>query len=370
MQSLLILTIGSTTMAYLSQKYYGNGIKKNGKVRWDIFLVLLTVGAVLFSGLRTEYNDTWAYRTSFQNAEPVSVFLANPKNREILRNPLFYFLESWIREQTDNYHIFLMLFAAFDVTVLIWFIRKYSGKNFPYAILYFFCIGTYMFGMGAIKQTTAMAIICVAVDKMLQKKWVAYYLLVFIAGLMHTYAFMFLLIPFIADKKPWGWKIFLLCGLTFVVLMTFESTISKVLEFADQAGKTVASYEVFDGKQMNVFRVGVYGIVPLFSLAAYKLIVKQMDATKSLFIDFSVISFMFMLLASMNGANMFGRLARYFVTYGVIVLPWIIDQVIAKNSAKWIKVLASFLFVAFYLYDIKDYQRYAISIFEFLESLL
>ena len=81
----------------------------------------------------------------------------------------------------------------------------------------------------------------------------------------------------------------------------------------------------------------------------------------------SIISLMFMLLASMNGANMFGRLARYFVLGSVVALPWIIDSVFNKRSAQLLKNIAAICYFAFFLYDnqifSQDYK--VISIWEF-----
>ena len=48
-------------------------------------------------------------------------------------------------------------------------------------------------------------------------------------------------------------------------MMTFQSSISSLLEIADSAGKTVTSDEVFDGNRMNVFRVAVFFSINAFS---------------------------------------------------------------------------------------------------------
>ena len=220
--------------------------------------------------------------------------------------------------------------------------------------------------MAALKQITASALLTFAIPALIDKKWVRYFAIVIVAGLIHTYAFIFLFLPLLTGK-PWGWKSILLLLGTIGVMLTFESTIGSILEYADSMGKHVAEYEVFDGNQMNPFRVAVFAVVPVTTFLFHKYLEPDLDREKCVMLNMSTISLMFMLLASMNGANMFGRLARYFVLGSVVTLPWIIDHVFAKRSAQLLKIAAAACFFAFFLYDNQEFSQYysAISIWNF-----
>lgn len=366
MLNLILVMAASVFFAYCSE-WTGGRPLKGRPVRWNIWLVLMTVVMTMFSGLRTGYNDTAAYISGFLKADSVAVFLASPDNLDILHNPLFYFVTSVFRSVTDNYHIYLMAFAVLNTVLFVRFLRRYAAEgNFAFTVYIYFTIGVFTFSMAALKQITASALLTLAIPALVEKKWVRYFAIVIVAGLIHTYAFIFLFLPFLTGK-PWGWKSILLLLATVWVMLTFESTIGSVLEYADSMGKHVAEFEVFDGNQMNPFRVAVFAVVPAAAWIFRRYLEPELDREKCIMLNMSIISLMFMLLASMNGANMFGRLARYFVLGSVVALPWIIDSVFNKRSAQLLKNIAAICYFAFFLYDNQQFSQYyqSIPIWEF-----
>ena len=356
MLNLILVMAASVFFAYCSERTSGPSL--GGRpVRWDIFLVLLTVIMTLFSGLRTGYNDTAAYISGFLNADSVFSFLADPDNLNLLHNPLFYFVTSAFRSLTDNYHVYLTAFALLNTILFVRFLRRYATEgNFAFTLYLYFAIGVFTFSMAALKQITASALLTFAIPALIDKKWIRYFVIVIVAGLIHTYAFIFLFLPLLTGK-PWGWKSILLLLGTVGVMLTFESTIGSILEYADSMGKHVAEYEVFDGNQMNPFRVAVFAVVPVETFLLRKYLEQDLDREKCIMLNMSIISFMFMLLASMNGANMFGRLARYFVLGSVISMPWIIERAFDKRSASLLKIVASICFFCFFLYDNEGFSQ-------------
>ena len=360
----LIITIFLTTLfAYLHEKKYTK----------NFFFIATIVTLSLFIGLRTGYNDTWNYIRSFNNVEPLSEFLMDAERMHLLHNPLFYGIEAWLHGITDNYHIYFMLFAALDSVLIIRFLKKYSYGFFSYAVFLFWGYGLGTFGLAAMKQFTAMAILTLAMEAMLEKKWMRFIIIVIIAGLIHTYAFMFLVLPFFITE-PWNAKIMGICGLTAVIMYTFNSTIAAVLEYADSVGKYVADFEVFDGIQMNIWRVLVFAVVPMAIYVFRSRLIPQMNRMQALLSNMSIISLMFMLLGTVNGANMFGRLATYYVFGSICMLGWIIEQVFNEQSKKFLITLSYVLFIGFILYDNIDFATTgaysSITLVEFLKSIL
>ena len=134
-------------------------------------------------------------------------------------------------------------------------------------------------------------------------------------------------------------------------MYTFQSTISSFLEVADQVGKNIPLEEVFDGNQMNIFRVGVYAVVPLTALFFKGRINDNIDRRNSIFIQMSVISFVFMLMGTQNGANMFGRCGNYFEIGMICSLPWVVRQLFTRQSVTILLTTAAICFCGFYLYD-------------------
>ncbi|WP_279155094.1 EpsG family protein [Thomasclavelia cocleata] len=371
MRNLIIVMIVSVFLAYCSQ-YNGIGVCKSGeKQRWDIYLIILIIIMSLFIGLRTSYNDTTAYIRSFNRSETIQLFLSNPENLDIFHNPLYYAIVSLFRTFTDNYHIYFMAFAFFNTTLFVRFIQRYTVDGyFPFAIFLFFAFGTFTFSMAAMKQVTAMAILTLALNALIEKKYYKYYFIVIIAILIHTYAIGYLILP-LFYTNVWNYRGTLLLLGTLTIMMTFQSSISSLLEIADSAGKTVTSGEVFDGKRMNVFRVAVYAVIPLLTfLFKHKLSSRMSDHYK-LFGNMSIISLMFMLLALMNGANMFGRFANYFVLGSICILPRIIVELFQLQSAKVIKFIAIVCFSIFFVYENLNFDEtyQTMSLIEFIDTL-
>ena len=73
-----------------------------------------------------------------------------------------------------------------------------------------------------------------------------------------------------------------------------------LLSYADSMGKHVAEFEVFDGNQMNPLRVAVFAVVPAMSLIFRRRLFPAMGRQEAVLINMSIVSLMFMLMATVN----------------------------------------------------------------------
>ena len=369
MGTLLSVTALCTGLAWASERSAGP-FPCGRKVRWDLCLFLAVAAFTLFVGLRTNYNDTRAYIQGFRNAGTFSEFLSDPDNLDPMHNPLFYGATALSRTLTDNYHLYFLAFAALDTTLFFRFLQRYAGEqDFGFSMYLFFCMGTAVFSLAAMKQVTAMAVLTLAIPALLDKRWLRFGVVVALAGLIHTYAFLFAILP-LCVSRPWNMRTFLLIAGTILVMWTFDSSISTVLSYADTMGKHVAEYEVFDGNRMNFLRVAVYGVVPAITLVFRRRLVSRMNRAQRLLTNMSVISLMFMLLGTVNGANMFGRVATYFELGAICMLPWCIRELFTPRSAQVVRIGGGLFFLVFFLYDNLGFSHsYAtVTIVGFLKS--
>lgn len=338
---------------------------------FNIFNVLLVLPLIGLLGLRSSYNDTATYINNFLTAPKLSAFFADPENLDLLGNPLFNLYTSAIRTLTDNYHIYFMLAAVFVVVLMVVFLYRISEPdNYTLVIFTYLTLGTYFFALAAMKQTIAMALLCHGLLALRDKKYLRFSIIVLIAGLLHTYAWFFIILVLLTGK-PWGVRTFAVIAVTAFTMFTFNESISALLEYADEIGKGAAEELIFSGEGMNRFRVTVYGIVPVVSLAFRRILEPQMERKHYIMLHMSIISFMFMLLASINGANMFGRMARYFEIGTIYMFPWIIRHLFNKKSQIIIAsayVGAFGIFVAYQYMDFDTVYK-SISVSEFIFSL-
>lgn len=71
------------------------------------------------------------------------------------------------------------------------------------------------------KQCAAMFFLLMALPYAIDKKYVKFYLLVFVAIMFHTHAFMFAIVPLLF-KKPWGKVTWIGLGITLFAMATLR----------------------------------------------------------------------------------------------------------------------------------------------------
>lgn len=359
--SIVAILVIVTFLSYLSQKrtlsYEMSNTQKDWRKHIDIYMLFLIIFLILFAGLRTSYNDTGTYISGFNMSENIFEFLNNPDNLHLTANPLFYGFQALVRTFTNNANVFFIVLAMFIQTRLIVFIkRNVEADNFAMTMFLYCCLGCLTLSISAQKQILAMAILTFAIEFLIEKKYLRFCLIVFISGLIHTYAWLFIILPII-NTKLWNWQIYILLMFTIIIMYTFQNSINSFLEVADMIGKNIPIEEVLSSSSMNVYRVLVYGIVPILSFFFKKELQNGLDKTNIIFIHMTIINFLFMLLGMINGANMFGRAGRYFEFGYICVLPIIIKVLFNKQSAKIVLSFTIVLFIVFFLYDNQSFYK-------------
>lgn len=317
-------------------------------IRRDPALLLLMAALSLFAGLRTEFNDTGNYAMGFRNAVGIAEFLADPENLNPVKNPLFYLCQSLLREFTDEPQWLILLSSIFTQVCLLRFFKRYS-PHFAMTVFLYFALGTFNVTLAAMKQTIATAILTLGFPLLEQRKLGRYYLVVLVAGLFHTYAVCFAVLP-LFTRRPWSLFTFLFIGGVTYVLMNFRTVIEEFMEQANALGKTLESYEVFDDHTVNLLRVGVYMVTPLFSLCFARWLNFDAGRMDHILIHMSIISMSFMLMGTQAGANMFARMAHYFEIGTLCCLPGMLYKPFEKSSVRLVTVLAVLCFLGFFVY--------------------
>ena len=381
MKGLILLYWGTVFLMYLSQTYYpveaqldGHQIGKRHFLlrRADIFMIIVIAWMTCFSFLRTDYNDTYTYRVFFSEAQSLAEGFSNGTFTDWTGNPLSMLYRSLIREITENYHIYFFFPAILSSFSVVKLCKQYS-VNPAFSILIFFSIGTYVAYIAALKQCLAMFFLLIALPYGIEKKYVRFYLLVLVAMLFHTHAFMFAIVPLLTEK-PWGkvtWA-----GLAFVVfaLLTYDVTLGAFMEYAQSLGAFINENEVFDGHQINILRVVVYWVPALLALVFRKRLFNDSTRIENLFVGMSIVSAFILTIGLAEGANLYARMAGYFEVATAVALPWMIKKLFTKQSAQLVTACAAILYFGYFLYEFgvsKDFgsSYRAISMWQFITSL-
>lgn len=368
---LLSLLAVSLLLTFLSERYRLRSPLENRKrrrLRVDLFFIAMVVILGFACGLRTGYNDTTAYINGFRNAPlPMEILRSRPNP---LGNPLYYLFQSIFRHHiSDNYHVFFVTVALFCTGSFLRFLKRYS-ENLTFSVLMFFCLGLYVFCFAATKQCIGMAILTYSVPLLLKKKWVGFYAVVLLAALFHTYALVFVILPLFLHK-PWTVMTYITVAATVIVLFTFEETITSFLVRAEELGKNISETEVFDYNSINVFRVAVFSVPAVISLVFRRRLWPVMEPRHSLMINMSILSVLVMSLGLVSAANLFARCSFYFELGAMVSVPWMLNRLFGKRSVKYVSTLAAVCYIAFFLYDIRNFgaNYTGIGVIEFLQTL-
>ena len=382
MKGLILLYWGTIFLMYLSQTYYPAETQLDSRQigkrhfllrRADIFMIIIIAWLTCFSFLRTSYNDTGNYINAFLNSESLVEGFQSGIFTDWAGNPWSELYESIIRSITDNYHIYFLFPALLSSYAAIKLFKRYS-INPTFSLLIFFSIGTYVMYIAALKQCIAMFFLLMALPYAIDKKYVKFYLLVFIAVLFHTHAFMFALVPLLVEK-PWGKITWVLLGATLFSMATYDSTLGRFMEYAQSLGAMVAEIEVFDSHQINILRVIVYWIPAVLALIFRQRLFSDSTREENLFVNMSAVSAFILTIGLVQGANLFARMAAYFEIATSVALPWMIKKLFTKQSAQLVTFAAVVLYFGYFLYEFGISKNFgteysAITLWQFFRELI
>ena len=381
MKQLVLLYWGCVFLMYLSEVYHPVDVQIEGEQtgkyhflrrRSDLFMVIVIAWMTCFSFLRTSYNDTANYIGTFNSAQTVAEGVANGTFTDWTGNPWSMLYRSLMREITDNYHIYFLFPAVLSSFAAVKLFKSYSA-NPAFSLLIFFSLGTYIMYMAALKQCLAIFCLLLALPYAIDKKYVRFYLLVFVAILFHTHAFMFAIVPLLLEK-PWGKVTWALLGATIFAMLTYDYTLGAFMEYAQSIGALVDEGELFDGHSINIMRVLVYWVPALLALIFRNRLFSDSSKAENLFVNMSIVSAFILTLGLVQAANLFARMAGYFEIATAIALPWIVKKLFTKQSAQLVTTFASILYFAYFIYEFTvsknfDADYSAITMWQFIVSL-
>lgn len=370
MWELVPITVAGVVLAMLSHYFSEyDPLRCRYRRRENFFYAILVVVMVLFVGLRTQYNDTDNYE-SFYNAMDPELGLFEQLSWEIGENPLFALTNRILQKLGCSAQSFLLFYAAITVGLNLWFIRKYSC-NVPFSVFLFLATGMFTFTMAAIKQCMAMAICLVAIDRAIQKKYIACVLWVLLASLYHPYALMYLIVPFLMFR-PWSVQTVIMLAVFAVAGAVLDQLIGTIVDVTDLLGENYDAAS-FTGEGVNPFRVAVVAVPVLLALVTRRVIAQTPDRVQYLMVNLAMLNAEIMFVGLFGTANYFARLANYFLLFQAMAMPWLLTHFEPRSNRTmtW-GALAGYS--AFYVYsnaihESFDYHYASVSVWDYLASL-
>lgn len=346
MKELFMVIAISLIFAYISELRSTAVIDQYSLKKYEskekLFWCLAIITMALFCGLRIKGNDTWLYRGMFEKFVP-GVY--DIDWTALADAPGFRLYGIWLKTRGVSVQNYLMITSFFTIGTYLWFIRKYTSSLWL-SMYYFIFMGVYDFTFAAIKQTMAVAFLLIAVDKIIRKKYVLFFVFILIAELFHPYAFVYLVVLFLF-YTPWTKRTYIILALTVVVSLLFSQFLTGVLSMTESLGYQYSDEE-FTRDGVNVFRVIVVWIPLILSFIVRKRMRGKLEQSDKLIINASMMNSVIMFIGLFGTANYFARLANYFLIFQAIALPKILQFL--NKKIRVIVVMASVVMYPLFFY--------------------
>lgn len=322
--------------------------------RWYWFNVLLLVTPyILWAGYRAPVGDTYAYSRSFMiSPSSLSELLRtlDPNGKDPGYNVLVTLIKML---GVRNTRTFLLLIAALQILCMSYTFRKYS-PNFWISFFLFIASTDYIsWAFNGMRQFIAVCMIFAAFGLLVEKRYVWYALVVFLASQIHGSALLMLPLAVVMEGKALNRKTVLLVIAT-VLFMPFGSNFLPIMTelLADTQYSTSMADDAWlrdDGTSM--IRVLVYSVPALIAILRYKYVRQSKNRVMNLCVNASIITMALYLVSAVTSGVYMGRLPIYTTFQSYIALPWLIDQSFEKQSATLIKFMLVVCYCAFFYYQ-------------------
>lgn len=287
-----------------------------------LFFTMVILFVVFFTGLRTGYNDTWAYKTSYDrlNADAGALSRINWSPGS---NPLFSFCNILMKRAGFSSQSFMLAYSAVTFSIFLWFLQKYS-ENILLSVFLFFTMGNVGFAMGAVKQCVATAFCLLGIDRLLHGRMVRFLFWVLIGVFFHPFAAMFLICPFLTFP-PWTSRSFLMIGGCAFLGFSMQTWLSGALNVLSMVGVEYDA-DKLTKESVNIFRLLVAWAPIALSYVTSEFWIRSRNKADNLMLNLSTLCAEIMFIALFGNPIYFGRLAYYFLLFQAVSLPAVLKK--------------------------------------------
>lgn len=323
--------------------------------QWYWFaVVLMVLPYVLWTGYRPFFTDTSSYVRSFNKS--AATLSAIPNVIRTSEDWGFYSLMVVMKcFGVQTHQTFFLIMGAFQIWCMAYIFRRYS-TSFWTSFFLFIASTDYLSWMhNGMRQFTAVCITFAAFDLLVRRKYFWFIVVTLIASTFHGSAVLMLPFAYLMAGPALSKKTLLPIG-AIILMIPMMDTLAPVMErlLSETQYNDVVGGEIWiadDGT--SLMRVLVYSVPALISLAGFRYFRGCKDRAVNMCINATLITMVVYLVSSVTSGIYIGRIPIYTTLHGYIILPWMIDQIFEKQTAKLINVLMVGLYLAFFVYQLK-----------------
>lgn len=174
---------------------------------------------------------------------------------------LFLLIKAFIKQYISTEpRVFIEIVSFITIVPILYFYFNYSG-DLKFAFLLFVLSGCWEHSLNGLRQYLACAIMLMALSLLYKRKWYLYIPIVILAAQIHTSAYIFIVVYFIANKPAWGkfTKIMLVIGLFLLVTYPVTGSFMNNLfventDYGEKYNTSEFNYSI------NIIRVAVMSV--------------------------------------------------------------------------------------------------------------
>ena len=331
--------------------------------RWSVLAaVLLVLPYIVWAGFRGYVADTTLYRIGFLNTEAnlavIPQMLADPTREDVGFEVFVVLMRCLVGE---NAELFFLTIAAIQGLCMALTFRRFSS-NYWVSMFLFVASTDYMsWMMNGMRQFIAVTVIFACFGWLVRKKYIPLILVILGISTFHQSALLMIPIVFVVQGQVWNYKTILMMIATVVVVFfvdRFTPLLNDMLQntnYDTALGEEVLSAD--DGT--NAVRVLVYSVPALLSLVGIRAIRRANDPVINVSANCAIVTMALYLVSMVTSGIYIGRLPIYTTLQGYIAVPWLIDHIFERRSAKVVAGMMVLLFCAFFYYQMFLTWNYA-----------
>lgn len=325
------------------------------QTRWSIFsALLLAFPFILAAAGRGNIGDTYVYRKGFEEAPSTIIGISNYLET-VTKDKGFSVLTVIIKSVFGNSDtIYFFIVAAVQIVILALVFRKFSEDYWLSMFLFIASTDYFSWVHNGVRQFVAVALIFGAFELMLKKKYLAVIFVILLASTIHGSALLMIPIVFIIQGQAWNKKT-LLCIIASILVLFFVDQFTNVLEVMlsdTQYTNVVSDWQAWNDDGTNPIRVLVYAIPTILSLLGLRYIKEENDPVINMCVNAGIISTGLGIISMGTSGVFLGRLPIYVSLYSTgILLPWELNHMFTKESARLIKIIAVIMYIVFFYYQ-------------------
>lgn len=246
--------------------------------------------------------------------------------------------------------LFLAIISFFICVAVYSFITKYSF-NPIFSLFLYITIGLFAFSLTGLRQIIAICILLYSISFVVNRKPVAFILLVLVAATFHKSSMFFLLTYPFSFFRIDTFRKFSVIIITSLVIILFRRELSYIVSFLS-ADKYTGTYgAINDNHKLNpllhIINYLLFLFVPFISLISKR---KLNSFSSEMYILVTLSSIPVLLTGFVMNSAMIERISYYFSSSYIILIPNAIEAMtISSNKVLIYSIISIVCFLFFYI---------------------